>query len=214
METAFGGVRIVVKRGDITAEHVDAIVNAANSQLAGGGGVDGAIHRAGGPEIMQECHAIRARQGGCPTGTAVATTAGRLHAKKVIHTVGPIWDNHSPDEADRLLASAYRSSLQLAVDLGLKTVAFPSISTGVYGFPIDRAAPLVAGREFRGEHPLDEIRFVLFSDRDRSPRAALATDEPGRFDPGHIINLTAYPEGAGSHTAKFEARILDWSRPR
>lgn len=157
-------------RGDITTEAVDAIVNAANSRLAGGGGVDGAIHRAGGPEIMKECAAIRASQGGCPTGQAVLTTAGRLPARHVIHAVGPIWDAADPMECDRLLTSAYRSSLMLAVQHGLQTIAFPSISTGIYGFPIDRAAPLVVAtvREFLAEHALREVRFVLFSPEDLS----------------------------------------------
>jgi O-acetyl-ADP-ribose deacetylase (regulator of RNase III) len=161
----FGNTRITLVLGDITKETVNAIVNAANERLAGGGGVDGAIHRAGGPDIMKECARIRAERGGCPTGTAVITTAGRLPAKFVIHTVGPVWNEHRADECDRLLASAYTSSLQLAVEYGLRTVAFPSISTGVYGFPITRAALLVVKtvRDFVLANPLDEVRFVLFS---------------------------------------------------
>lgn len=157
-------------RGDITTEAVDAIVNAANSRLAGGGGVDGAIHRAGGPEIMKECATIRASQGGCPTGQAVLTTAGRLPARHVIHTVGPIWNPDDAMECDRLLISAYQSSLDLAVQHGLQTIAFPSISTGIYGFPIERAAPLVvaAVRAFVTDHALREVRFVLFSTEDLS----------------------------------------------
>ncbi|RME45982.1 MAG: RNase III inhibitor, partial [Caldilineae bacterium] len=115
--------RIELLRGDITKVEVDAIVNAANSGLRGGGGVDGAIHRAGGPAIMEECKLIRERQGGCPTGEAVITTAGRLPARAVIHTVGPVWDPARPEEMDRLLADCYRNSLRLAVERGLKSVA-------------------------------------------------------------------------------------------
>lgn len=164
----FGSTRIELLQGDITQQKVDGIVNAANAQLIGGGGVDGAIHRAGGPEIMRECAAIRLRQGGCPTGTAVITTAGKLPARHVIHTAGPIWFDFPPDECDRLLSSCYASCLALAIEHQLRTLAFPSISTGVYGFPIDRAAPLVLKtvRAFVESKPLDEIRFVLFSERD------------------------------------------------
>ena len=163
--TGFGKTKITILQGDITAEAVDAIVNAANERLVGGGGVDGAIHRAGGAEIMAECDKIRARQGGCPTGSAVITTAGRLPAKHVIHTVGPVFSRARAEECDRLLASCYRSCLQLALEHGLTRIAFPSISTGVYGFPIDRAAPLVLQtvRDSLIDQPLDEVRFVLFS---------------------------------------------------
>jgi O-acetyl-ADP-ribose deacetylase (regulator of RNase III) len=175
-----GKTAIVLKQGDITKEEVDAIVNAANSGLAGGGGVDGAIHRAGGPSIMEECDAIRMKQGGCPTGQAVATGAGRLAATYVIHAVGPRWRGGDAGEAEQL-ASAYRSSLELAASSGAKTVAFPSISTGVYGFPIDRAAPIALEtcREFaRRSQSIAEIRFVLFSKTDlRIYREAL-----GRLD--------------------------------
>jgi O-acetyl-ADP-ribose deacetylase (regulator of RNase III) len=124
-----------IVQGDITRQEVDVIVNAANTRLAGGGGVDGAIHRAGGPAIMEECRKI----GGCPTGEAVITTAGRLPAKAVIHTVGPIWRGGDRGEAE-LLANAYRNSLALADQRGFTSTAFPSISTGVYGYPIDQAA--------------------------------------------------------------------------
>ena len=126
-------------RGDITKVEVDAIVNAANSSLMGGGGVDGAIHRAGGPEILEACKKIVARQGGCRTGEAVITTAGKLPAKFIIHTVGPIWNNGKNDEREKL-ANCYRNSLQLAVDNNCTTIAFPNISTGVYRFPKDEAA--------------------------------------------------------------------------
>jgi O-acetyl-ADP-ribose deacetylase (regulator of RNase III) len=155
--------------GDITHQDVDAIVNAANTHLAGGGGVDGAIHRAGGPAIMAECNRIRAENGGCPTGSAVATTAGKLAAKKVLHTVGPYWNGGSRGEAE-LLAGAYRSSLELAASLGLRTIAFPSISTGVYRYPIHEAAE-IALRTIRmvleaNPDAFDEVRMVLFSRAD------------------------------------------------
>lgn len=174
----FGNTDLVLVQGDITVQEVDAIVNAANSGLVGGGGVDGAIHRAGGPSIMQECDAIRASQGGCPTGNAVVTKAGNLPAQYVIHAVGPIWSLDQADECDVLLASAYRNSLARAEEIGAKRVAFPSISTGVYAFPIGRAAQIalrtvcetVIGRDFV------EIRFVLFSTSIlESFAAALAT---------------------------------------
>lgn len=172
MQTAhFGKATITILEGDITREEVDAIVNAANSGLLGGGGVDGAIHRAGGPDIMTECRKIRDEQGGCPTGQAVITTAGRLPAKYVIHTVGPVWNARRAEECDQLLASAYRSSLKLASEHSLRTIAFPSISTGVYGFPIERAAPLVLRtvRQALEEEGSDfqAVRFVLFSRSDR-----------------------------------------------
>jgi O-acetyl-ADP-ribose deacetylase len=155
--------------GDITRQHVDAIVNAANAGLVGGGGVDGAIHHAGGPAIMDECDRIREEQGGCPTGHAVATTAGKLAAKAVIHTVGPRWRGGRHGE-ERLLASAYRSSLELAASRGYRTLAFPSISTGVYGYPISRAAEVALRTilEILAERPgdFDEVKIVLFSKSD------------------------------------------------
>lgn len=158
---------VVLKQGDLTKESADAIVNAANSSLLGGGGVDGAIHRAGGPAVLEECKQIRARQGGCPTGEAVITTAGKLPAKKVIHTVGPVWHGGSRNEP-ALLANAYRNSLTLAVAHGLKTVAFPSISTGAYGYPVDQAArvALQTVREFlKKDTSLTQVAFVLFDAR-------------------------------------------------
>jgi O-acetyl-ADP-ribose deacetylase (regulator of RNase III) len=147
-------------QGDITKQEVDAVANAANSGLRGGGGVDGAIHRAGGPGIMEECRRI----GGCPTGSAVITGAGNLKAKHVIHTVGPVYRGGRSGEAE-LLAGAYRKSLELAGEHGLRSIAFPSISTGVYGYPIDEAAPIaigVAADHLKGETTLELIRFVLF----------------------------------------------------
>lgn len=133
--------RVHIIQGDITRLEVDAIVNAANSSLLGGGGVDGAIHRAGGLAILEECRKIRDRQGGCATGEAVITTGGKLKAKYVIHTVGPVWQGGNKDE-DRLLANAYRNSLTLAAEHGVKRIAFPNISTGVYHFPKGRAAEI------------------------------------------------------------------------
>lgn len=155
--------------GDITRQQVDAIVNAANTRLVGGGGVDGAIHRAGGPAIMAECDRIRRATGGCPTGSAVATTAGRLAAKAVIHTAGPVWHGGTQGEA-RLLAACYRSSLDVAASLACRTVAFPSISTGVYGYPVEAAAEIALATigRFVADRPdvFDEIRMVLFSQAD------------------------------------------------
>ncbi len=164
--------RVELQRGDITAQVVDAIVNAANSSLRGGGGVDGAIHRAGGPAILAECIAI----GGCATGDAVITTGGRLAARYVIHTVGPVYRG-AGDEA-RLLASSYRRSLEVASANRLSTVAFPSISTGAYGYPIDEASRIALRTVVDYLEAHDDIalaRFVLFSDADLAVyRAAFA----------------------------------------
>jgi O-acetyl-ADP-ribose deacetylase (regulator of RNase III) len=148
---------IEVVRGDLTRERVDAIVDAANERLLGGGGVDGAIHRAGGPAILAECR----RLGGCATGDAKATTAGNLPARWVIHTVGPVWHGGGRGEPE-LLASCHRHSLEVARELGARTVSFPAISCGVYGYPPRLAAPIAVGA-VRG-HPLDLVRFVLFGD--------------------------------------------------
>lgn len=166
-ERQVGSAVLRLVQGDITLQRVDAIVNAANPSLMGGGGVDGAIHRAGGPAIKEECKAIVARRGRLPTGEAVATTAGNLPARYVVHTVGPVWRGGGANE-DELLARAYRASLRLAAERGCRTVAFPSISTGAYGFPIERAAP-IALRALLGEiprHALHEIRIVLFQPQD------------------------------------------------
>ena len=165
MKTKIGGAVVELVRGDITRQEVDAIVNAANSGLRGGGGVDGAIHRAGGAQIMQECRRI----GGCPTGRAVITTAGDLPARHVIHAVGPVYRGGASGEAE-LLAGAYRSSLGLAVEHALRSVAFPSISTGAYGYPICQAARVALGavKAFLTEHAgaLELVQFVLFSEAD------------------------------------------------
>jgi O-acetyl-ADP-ribose deacetylase (regulator of RNase III) len=154
-------------RGDITRQDVDAIVNAANSSLMGGGGVDGAIHRAGGPSILEECKQIRKLQGTCPPGEAVITGGGKLQAMHVIHTVGPIWHGGKNDEP-AILGRAYRNSLTRAVEAGARTVAFPSISTGAYGYPVDKAARVALAEviNFCNEHAeIDEVRFVLFDEK-------------------------------------------------
>ena len=164
MEVMIEKTVLCLVKGDITKEDTEAIVNAANSRLAGGGGVDGAIHRAGGPKIMEECRKI----GACPTGNAVITTGGSLLAKYVIHTVGPIYQDGKSNEAE-LLASAYKKSLELAVEQGIRSIAFPSISTGVYGYPIREAAHIALKTiiDFLRENDaLTCVRFVLFSDSD------------------------------------------------
>ncbi|MFE6895717.1 O-acetyl-ADP-ribose deacetylase [Streptomyces sp. NPDC057717] len=169
--------RITLVKGDITAETADAIVNAANSSLLGGGGVDGAIHRRGGPEILAECRRLRASHygKGLATGQAVATTAGNLDAGHVIHTVGPVW-SASLDRSE-LLASCYRESLRVAAGLGARTVAFPAISTGIYGWPLDDGAR-IAVRTVRevAVPPVEEVRFVLFDDRAYAAFAEALTD--------------------------------------
>jgi O-acetyl-ADP-ribose deacetylase (regulator of RNase III) len=161
--------RLRVVQGDITKLATTAIVNAANSSLLGGGGVDGAIHRAGGPEILAECRQIRARQGGCKTGEAVITTGGRLPAQYVIHTVGPVWNGGQRGEPD-LLAACYRNSLRLALERQLESVAFSSISTGVYGYPKPEAAA-IAVREVQQwlathEWP-QEVVLVAFDEENK-----------------------------------------------
>jgi O-acetyl-ADP-ribose deacetylase len=158
-----GPVDITAVQGDITEQRVDAVVNAANSSLLGGGGVDGAIHRRGGPEILAECRALRAGHlsNGLPAGHAVATTAGQLPARWVIHTVGPVWS--ASEDRSAVLASAYRESLRVAEELGAASVAFPAISAGAYGWPMDDAAR-IAIQTVSAHEPVAvrEVRFVLF----------------------------------------------------
>ncbi len=164
METMVNKTKLSLSRGDITSQETDAIINAANSSLMGGGGVDGAIHRAGGPAILEECKKIRSERGPLPAGQAVITTGGNLKARFVIHTVGPIWHGGGSGESE-LLASAYRESLKLAVKNGLSSVSFPSISTGAYGYPVEMAAKvaLEAVISFLKEDAsLAEVVFVLF----------------------------------------------------
>ncbi len=165
MEVKIDQAKISLVQGDITQQPLDAIVNAANSSLMGGGGVDGAIHRAGGPRILEECKKIVARQGRLPTGKAVITTGGNLPARYVIHTVGPVWHGGRAKE-DQLLASAYRESLLVAENHKLKSLAFPSISTGAYGYPVDMAARVavqtVAAFLKNEALSVREVKFVLF----------------------------------------------------
>ena len=167
-EVRVGQSVLRLHQGDITKLAVDAIVNAANPSLMGGGGVDGAIHRAGGPAILEDCKRIVAKIGRLPTGEAVITTGGNLPAKHVIHTVGPVWHGGKKGEPE-LLANAYRNSLKVAVEHGLERVAFPSISTGVYGYPIEEASRVAVNTvlAFVKEHGAPrEVTFVLFSDGD------------------------------------------------
>ena len=178
MKVEIDGATLELVQGDITTQDVDAIVNAANTGLRGGGGVDGAIHRAGGPAVMEECRAI----GRCDTGDAVITTGGNLPARHVIHTVGPVYrDGQSGEPA--LLASAYRRSLEVAVENGLRTVAFPSISTGVYGYPVADAAKVALGTviDFLKGRPevLSLVGFVLFSAGDYETYAAALKETHG-----------------------------------
>ena len=164
METKINQTLLTIVQGDITKQEVDAIVNAANSSLIGGGGVDGAIRRAGGPKISSECDEIRAREGGCPPGKAVITTGGNLPATYVIHTVGPVWQGGNSGEPETL-GSAYRESLALALKHQIETVAFPSISTGIFGYPLEKASvvTLNAVKSFlEGHEGIAEVRFVLF----------------------------------------------------
>jgi O-acetyl-ADP-ribose deacetylase (regulator of RNase III) len=157
------GERMIVVQGDITRQEVDAIVNAANERLRGGGGVDGAIHRAAGPDLLEECIQI----GGCPTGEARITKGYRLPARFVIHTVGPVWQGGDRGEAEKL-AACYRNALRLALENGAKTVAFPGISTGVYGYPLEDATriAMTTVRDCLAEMPaIEEVRFVTFGDQ-------------------------------------------------
>ncbi len=170
MEFQVGKAILQLIKGDITDIEADAIVNAANSSLMGGGGVDGAIHRKGGPKILEECKRIRETEwpDGLPTGKAVITSGGNLKAKYVIHTVGPVWLGGFHVEAE-LLKQAYKNSLKLAVAKGLKTIAFPSISTGAYGYPVEDASQIAVGtvKDFlEKEDKLERVVFVLFSEND------------------------------------------------
>lgn len=157
-------MKIEITKGDITTLKVDAIVNAANTSLLGGGGVDGAIHRAGGSQILEECLQIRARQGGCAVGEAVITNAGNLPAKKVIHTVGPVWNGGTSNEPEKL-RNCYLNSLQLAEENGLVTIAFPNISTGVYRYPKGKAAKVAieAVKAFQSD-VIETVFFVCFDE--------------------------------------------------
>jgi O-acetyl-ADP-ribose deacetylase (regulator of RNase III) len=166
MQVEVNGAVLELVKGDITQQDTEAIVNAANSSLLGGGGVDGAIHRAGGPEILAECRTL----GGCNPGDAKITTGGRLKAEYVIHAVGPVYRRESAGRAASLLASAYRRSLEVAVENGVKSVAFPSISTGAYGYPLEEAAPVALGvvLEFLAAQQggrIELVRFVLYGQR-------------------------------------------------
>ena len=179
MEVTVNRTKVAIIQGDITKQATEAIVNAANSSLMGGGGVDGAIHRAGGPAILEECKKIVARQGRLPTGEAVVTTGGNLKAQYVIHTVGPIWHGGSGNEAE-LLRSAYYECLKLAAENKLTSISFPSVSTGAYGYPVDEAAKIAVATviSFLREQAasLEGIVFVLFDSRTyQSYRSALQT---------------------------------------
>jgi O-acetyl-ADP-ribose deacetylase (regulator of RNase III) len=171
MKTTINGRALEIALGDSTAQEVDAIVNAANSRLAGGGGVDGAIHRAGGPAIMEETN--RRYPDGCPTGSAVISTAGNLRAKYIIHAVGPVWRGGTAGE-DRLLASAFQTALNLAAEHGCRSIALPALSTGAYGYPFDKAARVAidTAESFLSvlpeSSPLGLVRFVLFSAESQS----------------------------------------------
>ncbi|WP_306356615.1 MULTISPECIES: O-acetyl-ADP-ribose deacetylase [unclassified Nocardia] len=157
-------VDLLIVRGDITEQEVDAVVNAANSSLLGGGGVDGAIHRKGGPEILAECRALRAAKygRGLPQGRAVATTAGKLPARWVIHTVGPVWS--ASEDRSAVLASCYRESLRVADELGAESVAFPAVSTGIFRWPMDDGARIAVETVRTAGTSVREVRFVLFSE--------------------------------------------------
>jgi O-acetyl-ADP-ribose deacetylase (regulator of RNase III) len=177
-----GKAKVLLVQGDITEMDTDAIVNAANPSLMGGGGVDGAIHRKGGPKILEECKRIRATEwpDGLPTGKAVITTGGNLKAKYVIHTVGPVWRGGNKGEP-KLLAEAYRNSLRLAISNGIRTIAFPSISTGAYGYPIEQACKiaLTEVKEFlEKENKIDKLVFVLFTKQDLEVYKGMAKEWP------------------------------------
>lgn len=171
--------RISLSKEDITKMAVDAIVNAANTSLLGGGGVDGAIHRAGGAKILEECIAIRNRQGGCAVGEAVITTGGNLPARFVIHTVGPVWNGGKSNE-ETLLTNAYRNSLQVAIDNGVETIAFPNISTGIYRFPKQRAAEIAVqtvSAFLEQNTAIQNVQFVCFDEENYAIYALLLKEE-------------------------------------
>ncbi|QRR02177.1 O-acetyl-ADP-ribose deacetylase [Dyadobacter sandarakinus] len=173
-------------KGDITQLKVDAIVNAAKSSLLGGGGVDGAIHRAGGPQILEECRKIVARQGSCSTGDAVITSAGKLPARYVIHTVGPVWQGGSKGEPEKL-ASCYARSMELATAHGCRSIAFPNISTGIYGYPKEQAAKVAveAVTAFLLDHPgqIDRVVFICFDQENYLHLAKIpGVHRPSTFD--------------------------------
>lgn len=179
--------RVTLKVGDITQEAVDAVVNAANGTLMGGGGVDGAIHRAGGPAILDECRAVRAERypDGLPTGEAVLTTAGNMPARRVIHTVGPVYGRGGPAKAEQL-ARCYRNALALAAAHGLATVAFPAISTGVYGYPLDEAAAVSSEailQALRSNPAITEVRLVFFAAGDAEAFLRHQVFDAGRGEP-------------------------------
>ncbi|GAC1303869.1 MAG: O-acetyl-ADP-ribose deacetylase [Mucilaginibacter sp.] len=188
--------KIELTKGDITKIHADAIVNAANTSLMGGGGVDGAIHRAGGPAILEACRKIVTQQGRCNTGDAVITTAGNLPAKYVIHTVGPVWNNGKYGEQQKL-ESCYQRSLQLAVDNACKTIAFPNISTGVYRFPKKEAAEIAVStvRDFlKLNDKIEKVIFVCFDDENYDLYARLLERPTGPNGPEHSRTGPNTPE--------------------
>ncbi|MCR9287654.1 MAG: O-acetyl-ADP-ribose deacetylase [Bacteroidetes bacterium] len=173
---------ILVQKGDITKIKTNVIVNAANSLLLGGGGVDGAIHKAGGEEIMKACREIRARQGGCATGEAVITFAGKLPSNFVIHTVGPVWNDKIPEEIDRLLSNCYKNSLSIATENKIQSIAFPNISTGIYRFPKKKAAEIAikATIDYLGDKSLiEKVIFVCFDDENFEIYSRLLTEKTG-----------------------------------
>ena len=172
--------RIELIQADITKIKVDAIVNAANTSLLGGGGVDGAIHRAGGKAILEDCYKIRERQGGCKTGEAVITTGGNLPARYVIHTVGPVWSKGNSQKAEQLLANAYKNSLRVAVQNGVETIAFPNISTGIYHFPKAEAAKIAVATvdDFLNTNPqIKKVSFVCFDEENYRLYQSLLQDD-------------------------------------
>ena len=168
IQARVAGTELIMEIGDITEQNTEAIVNAANSSLLGGRGVDGAIHQAGGPQILKECKEIRQKQGQCPPGEAVLTSGGNLKAEYVIHTVGPVW-NCGKDNESEVLESAYHNSLQLASNKKIKSISFPSISTGAYGYPVEKAAEVALStiQKFAKNYDLPEkIKMILFSEQD------------------------------------------------